>query len=96
MYILIKYVTVETANDLHDAHTVVRIRLIYSSEITGAFLHQKVGGFLRVQLVDFTVYSTGAIIEKLRITINIFMYVQLTHICLSFTISNIKKTFDVP
>jgi hypothetical protein len=35
------------------AHTEVGMRLIYSSKITGAFLHQKVGGFLRVQLIDF-------------------------------------------
>jgi hypothetical protein len=38
------------------AHTAVGIRLIYSSKITGAFLHQKVGRFLSVQLLDFIFY----------------------------------------
>jgi hypothetical protein len=33
--------------------TAAEIRLIYSSKITCAFLHQKVCGFLYVQLIDF-------------------------------------------
>jgi hypothetical protein len=61
--------TVETRKWL--AHTAVWLRLIYSSKNPGAFLHQKVCGFLHVQLTDFILYWRCN--SKVRITINILI-----------------------
>jgi hypothetical protein len=47
----------------------VGIRLIYSSNATGAFLQPKGGGFLRVQLIDFILFWGHN--SKVCITINI-------------------------
>ncbi len=58
------------------AHTTVGLRLIYSCKRTGAFQHLKVGGFLRIQLLDFVLYWRH--ISKVLITNN-YIYVQLTH-----------------
>ncbi len=58
------------------AHAAVGIRLIYSSKIIGAFLASK-GWRISPHSVN-RFHSTGAII--VRITVNICIYLQLTHI----------------
>ncbi len=59
----------ETVNDFH------------TSKITGAFLHQKVGGFLRVQLIEFILYTANEglvrILYKFLVPIDIFPEMKL-------------------
>ncbi len=46
------------------AHIAVGLRLIYSSKIIGVLWHQKVVGFLRIQLLHFILYSTQNFLPK--------------------------------
>ncbi len=58
-------------------HGSVGIRLIYSSKIIGEFQYRKVGGFLRIQLLDLILYWRHN--SKVRITIIYLCTAKHTH-----------------